>query len=116
MWQAPAEGGIPRYMALFQDGQIPAAVGPVRSSRYYYIAWAAEWRSVYVHVGGSPQALALLRSSKGKGQSSTTPTRFRYEGKYLWRINDRFAPHNVYTDGEHLRTMGQKRRREGRSE
>ena len=39
VWQAPAEGGIPRYMALFQDGS-PTAVGPVRSSRYYFIAWA----------------------------------------------------------------------------
>ena len=29
VWQAPAEGGIPRYMALFQEGD-PPAVGPVR--------------------------------------------------------------------------------------
>ena len=43
----------------------PKQIGPVRSSRYYYIAWAAEWRAVYAHAGGSPQALATLRS---KGQ------------------------------------------------
>ena len=79
VWQAPAEGGIPRYMALFQTGS-PKAVGPVRSSRYYFIAWAAEWRSVYVHVGGSPQALALLRSSKGKGPVVYDADGFRYEG------------------------------------
>ena len=57
VWQAPAEGGIPRYMMIFQEN-IPTDVGPVRSSRYYYIAWAAEWRAVYAHAGGSPQALA----------------------------------------------------------
>ena len=57
VWQAPAEGGIPRYMLIFQEN-IPTDVGPVRSSRYYYIAWAAEWRAVYAHAGGSPQALA----------------------------------------------------------
>ena len=79
VWQAPAEGGIPRYMALFQTGS-PKAVGPVRSSRYYFIAWAAEWRSVYVHVGGSPQALALLRSSKGRGPVVYDADGFRYEG------------------------------------
>ncbi len=55
VWQAPAEGGIPRYMAIFQDS-LPNDIGPVRSSRYYYIAWAAEWRAVYAHAGGSPQA------------------------------------------------------------
>ena len=41
VWHAPAEGGIPRYMLLFQD-KVPATVGPVRSARQYYIAWAAE--------------------------------------------------------------------------
>ena len=107
VWQAPAEGGIPRYMALFQTGS-PKAVGPVRSSRYYFIAWAAEWRSVYVHVGGSPQALALLRSSQGKGKVVYDADGFRYEGRYLWRIPTRFAPHNVYTDAKNLRTMGKK--------
>jgi hypothetical protein len=50
VWQAPAEGGIPRYMLIFQEN-IPATVGPVRSARYYYIAWAAEWRAVYAHSG-----------------------------------------------------------------
>jgi hypothetical protein len=107
VWQAPAEGGIPRYMALFQEGS-PKAVGPVRSSRYYFIAWAAEWTSVYVHVGGSPQALALLRSPKGKGKVVYDADGFRYEGRYLWRIKTRFAPHNVYSDAKHLRTMAKK--------
>jgi hypothetical protein len=104
VWQAPAEGGIPRYMALFQEGS-PKAVGPVRSSRYYFIAWASEWRSVYVHVGGSPQALSLLRSPQGKGKVVYDADGFRYEGRYLWRVSNRFAPHNVYTDAKNLRTM-----------
>ena len=59
MWHAPAEGGVPRYMLIFQD-QIPEAVGPIRSARQYYIQWAAEWDAMYVHHGGSPQAQATL--------------------------------------------------------
>ncbi len=104
VWQAPAEGGIPRYMMLFQDGD-PAAVGPVRSSRYYFIVWASEWNAVYVHVGGSPQALGVLHSSKGRGGLVYDADEFRYGGKYLWRIKERRAPHNVYTDGAHLRAL-----------
>jgi len=42
VYQAPAEGGIPRYMALFQT-QAPAAIGPIRSARLYFVAWAEEW-------------------------------------------------------------------------
>jgi hypothetical protein len=76
VWQAPAEGGIPRYMMVFQE-RIPKDVGPVRSARYYYIAWAAEWRAVYAHAGGSPQALQTLRS-KGNGQLVYNADEFRW--------------------------------------
>ena len=57
VWQAPAEGGIPRYMAIFQT-HLPEAIGPVRSARSYYVAWASELKALYAHAGGSPQALA----------------------------------------------------------
>ena len=73
VWQAPAEGGIPRYMAFFQSGD-PPAVGPVRSSRLYFIAWASEWRPLYVHAGGSPQARRCSRRRRAAAPSSTTPT------------------------------------------
>lgn len=107
VWQAPAEGGIPRYMALFQEGN-PPAVGPVRSSRLYFIAWAAEWRAVYVHAGGSPQAKQLLGSSKGQGSVVYNADDFRWEGKYLHRVTFRTAPHNVYTSGKELRQLARK--------
>jgi len=102
VWQAPAEAGIPRYMAIFAEGN-PKAVGPVRSARYYFIGWAAEWRAVYAHAGGSPQALAALRS-KGSGQLVYNADQFRW-GRYFWRIKQRYAPHNLYTDGKHLRSL-----------
>jgi hypothetical protein len=102
VWQAPAEGGIPRYMMVFQE-TIPTDVGPVRSSRYYYIAWAAEWRAVYAHAGGSPQALQTLRQ-KGSGQLVYNADEFRW-GRSFWRVTKRFPPHNLYTDGKHLRAI-----------
>ena len=107
VWHAPAEGGIPRYMLIFQD-EVPHGVGPVRSSREYYVEWAAEWQAMYVHAGGSPQALATL-AAKGHGQWVYNADEFRWGGSgYLWRTTDRFAPHNVYTDGEHLRALAKR--------
>ena len=100
VWQAPAEGGIPRYMLIFQD-RIPPSVGPVRSARQYYIAWAAEWKAVYAHVGGSPQAMQTLRET-GRGQLVYNADEFRWGGIYFHRTRDRFAPHNVYTSGKEL--------------
>jgi hypothetical protein len=103
VWHAPAEAGIPRYMLIFQD-EIPKDVGPVRSARQYYVEWAAEWRSLYVHAGGSPDAIATLRA-KGQGEWVYDADEFRWGGRYLYRVTDRFAPHNVYSDGKSLREL-----------
>jgi hypothetical protein len=113
VWQAPAEGGIPRYMLIFQD-TVPGKVGPVRSSRQYFIEWAAEWRAMYVHAGGSPQALATL-AARGTGGWVWNADAFRWEGSYLTRVHavtvpggqsyPLVPPHNLYTDGARLRRL-----------
>jgi len=107
VWHAPAEGGIPRYMAIFQS-RLPTSIGPVRSARSYYVAWASEWKALYAHSGGSPQALATLRA-KGNGQWVYDANEYRYGGRYYHRTKDRFAPHNVYTDGKTLRKLAKAR-------
>ena len=106
VWQAPAEGGIPRYMLMFAD-QVPGNVGPVRSSRYYFIAWAAEWKAAYAHAGGSPQALTTLRL-QGQGQLVYNVDQFRFGPPYFVRVTNRFAPHNLYTTGKELLKLAAK--------
>jgi hypothetical protein len=105
VWQAPAEGGIPRYMMIFGETQ-PTDVGPVRSARYYYIAWAAEWKAVYAHAGGSPQALTTLRA-KGNGQLVYNADEFRWSGSFR-RIRTRYSPHNLYTTGKQLDSLAKR--------
>jgi hypothetical protein len=105
VWQAPAEGGIPRYMMIFGENQA-TDVGPVRSSRYYYIAWAAEWKAVYAHAGGSPQALQTLRG-KGSGQWVFNADEFRWAGSFR-RVSNRFPPHNLYTTGKQLDALARR--------
>jgi len=104
VWQAPAEGGIPRYMMIFQE-EVPAGVGGVRSAREYFIEWAAEWHAMYVHAGGSPQAMTTLRN-QGSGQLVWNADEFRWStAGYFWRVKSFVAPHNLYTDGTHLRKL-----------
>ncbi len=103
VWQVPAEGGIPRYMMIFQE-TVPGTVGPIRSARQYFIEWASEWKALYIHVGGAPNALATLRS-KGRGELVYNADGFRFEGTQMWRDKTRSAPHNEYTDGEQLRAI-----------
>ncbi len=90
VFEAVAEGGVTRFMALFQDTS-PTDVGPIRSARPYYIQWALGFDAPYAHVGGSPDALADISSWNVKDLNE-----FSYPGSYH-RISSRDAPHNVYT-------------------
>ena len=56
VYEAPAEGGITRYLAIFSADQTSSQIGPVRSARAYFLNWAKELGATYVHVGGSPEA------------------------------------------------------------
>jgi len=103
-YQALAEGGIPRYMAIFQVGD-PRAIGPVRSARRYYVGWAKEWRALYAHAGGAPNALAAIRQANRK--TLWDADQFRYSNT-LYRVNFRVAPHNVYSTGKRLRALGRR--------
>ena len=94
VFEAIAEGGITRFMTLYQEA-MPQHIGPVRSLRPYYIDWASAFDASVAHVGGSPDALAQIRSS-GKDLDQ-----FFNAGSY-WRDNSRPSPHNVYTSFEKL--------------
>lgn len=63
VWESMTEGGITRFMAVFgpRDAE---KIGPVRSARPYFIAWASGYQALYAHAGGSQAGLALLGSTK----------------------------------------------------
>lgn len=96
VFEAIAEGGITRFMALFQDST-PANIGPIRSARPYYVEWAAGFDAAYLHSGGSPEALALIRAIGLDDLDHGA-----YGDSIASRVSGRFAPHNVYTSMERI--------------
>ncbi len=90
VFEAVAEGGITRFLALFQDTQ-PTYVGPIRSVRPYYLEWLLGFDAAIAHVGGSPDALSAIKSQNIKDLDQ-----FANAGSYE-RVKSRFAPHNVYS-------------------
>lgn len=94
IFEAIAEGGITRFLTLYQEAR-PAYIGPVRSLRPYYIDWASAFDAPIAHVGGSPDALAQIRSG-GKDLDQ-----FFNAGSY-WREVSRPSPHDVYTNFDKL--------------
>lgn len=61
VYEAIAEGGITRFMAVFGNPQNDVRVGPVRSARPYYVDFAKELDALYAHAGGSIDGLARIR-------------------------------------------------------
>lgn len=85
-----AEGGITRFLAIFQEGE-SREIGPVRSARTYFVDWAASYKALFAHVGGNIDALDMLPKSGAYDINQF------YFGNFFWRDNKRYAPHNVYT-------------------
>lgn len=102
VFEAIAEGGITRFLALYQDEE-PASIGPVRSVRPYYLQWLLGFDAPIAHVGGSPEALKDIRSWHVKDLDQ-----FANAGAYT-RVKSRPAPHNVYTSIAKLRELENKK-------
>lgn len=91
VFEAIAEGGITRFLALYQS-KSPEYIGPVRSARPYYAEWVKTFDASYVHAGGSPDGLQTISSLGVKDISA-----FAYGDDVFFRTSDRQSPHNLYT-------------------
>ncbi len=91
VFEAIAEGGITRFMAVYQEDK-PDNIGPIRSARPYYVEWARGLDAAYVHSGGSAQALSLIPSLGVKDLDHGN-----FGSALADRVSFRYAPHNVYT-------------------
>lgn len=97
IYETSAEGGISRFIALFQS-KSPEIIGPVRSVRSYFLDLAKERNLPFAHCGGSEESLNEINSS-----SSIMSINEISNGSYFWRDNTRNAPHNLYTSSENIR-------------
>jgi len=95
VFEAVAEGGITRFLVLYQNEK-PDLIGPVRSVRIYYVNWLAAFDASVAHVGGSADALAEVRNGKYRDIDQF------FNAASYWRATDRYAPHNVYTNFKRL--------------
>ncbi|MDD2680831.1 MAG: DUF3048 domain-containing protein [Patescibacteria group bacterium] len=100
VYEAPVEGGMTRYLAIFSDKSEVAAIGPVRSARPYFVALAADLEALYLHCGGSPEALDDIKKASVYGLNEF------YNSSYFWRVTNgtREAPHNILTSSESWQT------------
>ncbi len=114
VYEAVAEGGITRFMALFYCNLSDIQVGPVRSARTYFLDWLGEYDALYAHVGGA----------NTPGPADALSQIIKYEVKDLnqfsigfpvfWRDYQRLGhpvatEHTMYSTTQKLWAIGEKR-------
>ena len=102
IYEALVESNITRLLVIFDNQTELDKIGPVRSARNYFLDWAEEYGGVYMHVGGSPQALSVIDDYDfinidqiGSGEI------------YFWRDDNLTAPHNVFTSYSNILRIGE---------
>ncbi len=102
VFEALAEGGITRLLAVFDDIEDIEQIGTIRSARPYYINFAESLDAVYIHIGGSPEAYSQIKKD---GIDAFDLIEGKNNSMY-WRDKDRIKSsgyeHSVFTSGERI--------------
>ncbi|PIY95985.1 MAG: DUF3048 domain-containing protein [Candidatus Kerfeldbacteria bacterium CG_4_10_14_0_8_um_filter_42_10] len=91
VYEALVEGFSTRFLVVYDPKELSDTIGPVRSARPYYLEWISELNGLYVHAGGSPDALAAVDGLGIRDLNALS------KGQYFWRDHAQAAPHNLYT-------------------
>lgn len=111
VYEIIVEGGETRLMAVFKN-QEPEQVGPMRSSRHYFLDYALENDAIYAHIGWSPQAQSDIRKlgvNNINGLEYDTGRAWK-QGDVFWRISGKYkAPHNSISNIATIKTAATKK-------
>ncbi len=102
VYEIIVEGGETRLMALFK-GQDLDNIGPVRSSRHYFLDYAMENDAIYVHYGWSPQAKSDISK-----YSVNNINGIYYSSSNFRRVKTKRSPHNVMTSTDSILSIAKK--------
>ncbi len=105
IYEVPVEGGATRLMALFNE-QSTEKIGPVRSSRHYFLDYALEHDAIYTHFGYSPRAMAdipALGVNNINGVLGSDSAAYWRENKYVGDY------HSAFTSMEKIGAMVEKK-------
>lgn len=118
IYQAPVEGSITRLMALFDNtNSFDDRTGNIRSARTYYVYWALEWDSLFIHFGNPWYADDILNSGRvaeidyqdlAQGTEDSLGTEninSANSAGYWYRASDRRAPQNAYVSKDALELL-----------
>ncbi len=112
IYEMVVEGGATRFMALYRSVDTEK-IGPVRSSRHYFLDYVMENDAIYTHFGWSPKAASDISAygiDKINGVQGGDGNIFWRERKYAgdW--------HSAYTSIKNIKDMAEKKGFESETE
>jgi len=93
IYELPVEGGITRFLAIFDSTTLPERIGPIRSARSYFAEIADEYKGIFIHAGGSPDVLKKIKTGYYNFFDFDEISSL---GIYFWRDYSKKIPHNLY--------------------
>jgi hypothetical protein len=99
VFETVAEDGITRFMAVYLENIAPE-VGPARSARVYFDAWANGLHAILVHAGGNDDALAelfTLHNIQDLNEVAFEDANYIAHVPFFVRSDLKVIPHNLYT-------------------
>ncbi len=105
IYELVVEGGATRFMAVYK-GTDTEKIGPVRSSRHYFLDYVMENNAIYTHYGWSPKAITDISAfgiNKINGVLGGDGSIFWREQKYKgdW--------HSAYTSIKNIKDMARQK-------
>jgi PBP1b-binding outer membrane lipoprotein LpoB len=104
VYEFPVEAPYTRYLGLFLLNS-PDSIGPIRSSRPYFVTKVLEFDAVYARVGGSEQAKKDIKTLKIADIDGLTSS-----SKVFWRNPNKKAPNNLYSSMSVIRETQRERK------
>lgn len=103
IYEAVAEGGITRLVAVMKNPSLAGTIGSVRSTRSYYLDLAQGHDALLLHAGASEMA---YNDIKTRGVTALDAIKGGYEGSLYYRDKERRKnnglEHSLMTDGERI--------------
>ncbi len=101
--EAPAEGGIPRLVSIFSESDDLKEIGPIRSTRDYFLDILKPFNPLIAHAGGSPMALNELAVN-----NSFLDLDNEWGDDSFWREDEIMKPHNLFISTENIKNYFEK--------
>ncbi len=99
VYETLVEGQFTRFLAVYTpDEDEVEKIGPVRSTRSYFLPLVKEYDGLFAHSGGSPEALVKIEEMEIYNLEEIA----WWGPDYFWRVYSRTQPHNLFTSSENL--------------